>query len=162
MLKVWTMTVLMACITVLSPIIAADEDSLAKQSQNPVGDIISVPFEYNMEFNVGPKDAKVHVLNLKPVYPVNLGNYNLINRFILPIVHQGERFNGEGSESGLGNFTYQAFISPAKPGKVTWGLGPAITVPSHTDDRFGTDKWSGGPALVVLAKPGNWLFGALA
>lgn len=140
---------------------ADDKGSLAQQSQNPVGNLISVPFEYNYEPDVGPKGATIHTLNLKPVYPVNLGKYNLINRFILPIVHQGERFEGQGSDTGLGNFTYQAFISPAKPGKVIWGLGPAITAPSHTDDRFGSDKWSGGPALVVLAKPGNWLFGTL-
>ena len=41
----------------------------------------------------------------------------LINRFILPIIHQQERFEGEGDESGIGDFTYQAFFSPAKPGK---------------------------------------------
>ena len=156
------MTVFILLLAIIAPDLANSEESLAKQSQNPVGDIISVPFENNLDFGVGPEDTEVYTLNLKPVYPVHLGDFNLINRFILPIVRQGERFDGEGSQSGLGNFTYQAFFSPAKPGKVIWGLGPAITMPTNTDDRFGSDKWSGGPALVVLAKPGNWLFGALA
>jgi len=45
---------------IIWPVLANDEGSLAQQSQNPVGDIISVPFRYNLNFNVGPKDAKAH------------------------------------------------------------------------------------------------------
>jgi hypothetical protein len=138
----------------------ASED-LAKESQNPIGNIISVPLENNLNFGIGDENATEYVLNLKPVYPVNLGKVNLINRFILPIIHQQERFEGEGDESGIGDFTYQAFFSPAKPGKAIWGAGPAFLFPTHTDDRFGTDKWSAGPAFVILAKPGHWLFGTL-
>ena len=140
---------------------AKDTQELAKASQNPVGNIISVPFEYNYDFDVGPEDGDVQLLNLKPVYPVTLGEYNLINRLTVPLSHQEERFPGEGSESGLGNITYQGFVSPAQPDEIIWGVGPAITVPSKTDDRFGAKKWSGGPAVVVLAKPGNWLVGTL-
>jgi hypothetical protein len=137
------------------------QEDLAKQSQNPVGDLISVPFENNINFGVGPEDAVENVLNLKPVYPVNIGKLNLINRFILPIIYQEERVEGEDSRSGLGDFTYQAFLSPAKPGKVIWGAGPAIIFPTNSNDRLGTDKWSAGPAVVVLAKPGHWLAGFL-
>jgi hypothetical protein len=138
-----------------------ETQELAKASQNPVGNIISLPFEYNYDFEVGPEEGDMQVLNLKPVYPVNIGKYNLISRLTVPLSHQQERFPGEGSKSGLGNITYQGFVSPAQPGKVIWGVGPALTVPSKTDDRFGSEKWSTGPAAVVLAKPGNWLVGAL-
>jgi hypothetical protein len=86
---------------------------------------------------------------------------NLINRFILPVIYQEERKEGEGSEFGLGDFTYQAFLSPAKLGKIIWGTGPAFIFPTNTDDRLGVDKWSAGPAAVTLAKPGHWLVGAL-
>jgi hypothetical protein len=149
------------CLSVAGPVQAQDDQELAKESQNPVGNIISVPFENNTNFGVGPEDAVENVLNLKPVYPVNLGRLNLINRFILPVIWQGERVKGEGSEFGLGDFTYQAFLSPAKPGAVIWGAGPAIIVPTHTNSRLGLDKWSAGPAIVVLAKPGPWLVGGL-
>ncbi|MGD9326845.1 MAG: hypothetical protein PVG26_22700, partial [Desulfobacterales bacterium] len=93
--------------------------------------------------------------------PMTFGKVNLINRFILPVIYQEERFEGEGSEVGLGDFTYQAFFSPAKPGKIIWGVGPAFIFPTNTDDRLGVDKGSVGPAAVALAKPGHWLFGAL-
>jgi hypothetical protein len=73
----------------------------------------------------------------------------------------GRVFPGTNSEFGLGNLQYQAFFSPAKPGKVIWGLGPVIELPTNTDDQLGPDAWSAGPALVVLSMPGNWVVGLL-
>ena len=67
----------------LSVTAMADEsEDLAKESQNPIGNIISLPFENNFDFGVGPEDALVYKLNLKPVYPITFGKANLINRFI--------------------------------------------------------------------------------
>ncbi len=48
-------------------------DDLAKQSQNPLGTIISVPFENNFISGIGPSDSTAYVLNMKPMYPVDLG-----------------------------------------------------------------------------------------
>ena len=48
---------------------ADDEESvteLAKKTQNPVADLISVPFQNNFNFNSGTKDATVYVLNPAP------------------------------------------------------------------------------------------------
>jgi len=74
------------------------DTDLAKQSQNPVSDLISVPFENNLNFTAGTEDAYVNVLNVKPVLPVRIAeNWNLINRAIIPIVYQGERFPGVSS-----------------------------------------------------------------
>jgi Putative MetA-pathway of phenol degradation len=161
-IKVKIVVIVTCLILSISTFAKADEqEDLAKESQNPIGNIISLPFENNFDFGVGPEDAFVYKLNIKPVYPLNFGNVNLINRFILPVIYQEERVEGEDSEFGLGDFTYQAFLSPAKPGKVIWGAGPAFVFPTNTNDRLGVDKWSAGPAVVALAKPGPWLVGAL-
>ena len=66
-----------------------------------------------------------------------------------------------GSEFGLGDTTYQLFLSPANPGKIIWGAGPSIVAPTATARRFGSKKWSGGPNFVALAMPGNWVLGTL-
>jgi hypothetical protein len=71
-------------------------EGLAKESLNPIGNIISLPFENNFDFGVGPEDAFVYKLNIKPVYPLNLGKVTLINRFIFPVIYQEE-----GEVSGL-------------------------------------------------------------
>ena len=43
---------------------ADQEEDLAKESQNPIGNIISLPFENNFDFGVGPEDAFVYSLCL--------------------------------------------------------------------------------------------------
>lgn len=155
-------------------------DDLAKQSQNPLGTIISAPFENNLYFGIGPSESTAYVLNMKPVYPVKVGEWNLINRFILPAIYsEGQDIPvppdieidtgyagmielAEGSAFGLGDLTYQAFFSPAKSSKWIWGIGPVFVLPTATENRYASDKWSAGPAVVALTMPGKWLLGVLA
>jgi hypothetical protein len=161
--------------------IASTDTELAKQSQNPVANIISLPFENNVFFDVGPSGKKMTTTNIKPVYPMPVGkNLNLINRMVAPVIYlegQDEKdftpdqvvdaggsfvFPGTSSEFGLGNIQYMAYFSPAEPGKVIWGVGPVLELPTNTDSALGTDTWSAGPAAVVLTMPGNWVVGFLA
>lgn len=138
-----------------------DAGELAKQSQNPVSSLISVPFENNATFNNGPEDAFVNILNIKPVVPMSLTeNWNLINRAIVPVIYQEERFSGEGDVFGLGDITYQGFLSPKKPGKFIWGVGPQLQMPTGMD-RLTSNQWALGPAAVGLVMPGKWVVGLL-
>jgi hypothetical protein len=66
-----------------------------------------------------------------------------------------------GSTFGLGDINYTGFLSPAKSGEITWGIGPSISFPSATDEKLGTEKWSAGPSAVALVTPGPWVVGAL-
>ena len=54
----------------LSAVASWAQEDLAKQSQNPLGKIISAPFENNFNFGIGPSDATAYVLNMKPVYVI--------------------------------------------------------------------------------------------
>jgi len=45
---------------------------------------------------------------------------------------------------------------------VIWGIGPSITFPTATDKKLGSEKWSAGPAAVVLITPKPWVAGVLA
>ena len=63
----------------------ADEETktreLAKESQNPAANLISVPFQNNFNFGVGPNDATQWILNVDPVIPITLNKgWNLITR----------------------------------------------------------------------------------
>jgi len=53
------------------------------------------------------------------------------------------------------------FLSPAKPGKLIWGVGPAFVIPTATNQILGQGKLSIGPSFVALAQPGHWTVGAL-
>ena len=144
---------------------AADESEteLAKKTQNPVADLISVPFQNNFNFSAGPQDATIYVLNVQPVIPLRLTeDWNLITRTIMPIINQPSLFEGGESAFGLGDLNPTFFLSPAKPGKLIWGVGPTFTLPTETDSLLGTSKWSMGPAAVALSMQGPWVVGALA
>ena len=51
---------------------AHDSDSLAVASQNPIANMISVPFQNNTNFNVGPYNRTQDILNIQPVVPMTL------------------------------------------------------------------------------------------
>jgi hypothetical protein len=79
--------VLAGAILLMSEVPSRAQENLAEESQNPLSTVISVPFENNTYFGIGPSDATVNVLNVKPVIPFRVGSVNLINRFITPIIY---------------------------------------------------------------------------
>jgi len=139
------------------------EEELAKQTQNPVADLISVPFQNNFNFGTGSKNRTVWILNIQPVIPIKLGDeWNLITRTIMPVINQPSLFPGMSSATGLGDINPTFFFSPAKSGELIWGVGPTFTLPTATDSLIGSGKFSMGPAAVALTIQGHWVFGALA
>jgi hypothetical protein len=165
-----TLTLLLATLVILAPGGAAadaDEDLRAK-TQNPVGSLISLPFENNIDF--GTLDGTAYILNFQPVIPVTVGKWNLINRVILPIAYVPGLVGGmpglpSGSEGdgvfGVGDLNYSVFLSPAEAGKIIWGVGPSITFKSASDDQLGSGKWSAGATAVLLTHPKPWSLGLL-
>jgi hypothetical protein len=47
----------------------AEDEELQKKSQNPIADLVSVPFESNTNFNTGPFNRTQEVFNIQPVVP---------------------------------------------------------------------------------------------
>ena len=136
---------------------------LAKQLQNPVASLISVPFQNNFDFNLGPNDDGFkYTLNFQPVIPVSLSqDYNLIIRTIVPIISQEDVIPGT-SQSGLGDIVQSFFFSPKKPvGGLILGFGPVFLYPSATDSLLGSEQWGAGPTGLVLKQTGGWTYGLL-
>ena len=141
---------------------AQESSSIAKQAQNPIANLISVPLENDFDPQTGYKREDSYVLEAKPVVPFRLSNdWNLITRTIIPIIQVPDLTPNVSGVSGLGDVELSLFLSPAKVGPVIWGVGPAISFPTATEDILGTKKLSVGPAVVVLRSQGHWLFGAL-
>jgi hypothetical protein len=144
------------------PVSDSRTEELAKETQNPVANLISVPFQNNFNFGIGPNDATQWVLNVQPVIPITLNkDWNLITRTIVPIINQPSPAAGIRSAFGLGDINPSLFLSPANSAKLIWGVGPTMTFPTATDSLLGNGKWSAGPGLVVLTTPGHWVIGAL-
>ncbi|HTN48141.1 MAG TPA: transporter [Burkholderiaceae bacterium] len=140
-------------------------EELAKLAQNPVGNLVSVPFQNNTNFNVGPLNGTQNILNIQPVYPIELNqNWNLITRTILPLIWQPEFAPGQGSQFGLGDLQLSGFLSPSQPGPggLIWGVGAIAQIPTDTND-LGNKNWGLGPTAVILKleKGDPWVYGVL-
>jgi hypothetical protein len=154
-----------ACAVPAPALAQSDDADLAKQLNNPVSSLISVPFQLNYDQKMGPaREGERFLLNVQPVIPIKLNNeWNLISRTIMPIVYQDDVVPGT-DQFGLGDITQSLFFSPAKPtaGGLTWGVGPAILIPTGTEPELSARKWGLGPTAVALVQTGPWTYGALA
>ena len=142
---------------------AAEKEALAKAAQNPVASMISLPFQNNTNLNIGPNDSTQNILNIQPVWPIELNDeWNLITRTIVPVVSNPDILTGgEGRVNGIGDTTFTAFLSPKDSGDIIWGAGPVFLLPTASDDVLGQDTWGAGISGVVLAMPGKWVLGSL-
>jgi hypothetical protein len=142
----------------------SDATALAKKSQNPVSDLVSLQFQNNTYFQVGPDGRTQNVLLVQPVIPMSMNeDWNFIARPIVPIINQPAMTDDQNRNGGLGNIQFQGFFSPKKPvGGWILGVGPYMEFPtnSNPDGQFGTDNWSAGAAFVALKISGPWLSAA--
>ena len=139
---------------------AQDAEELAKQTQNPVSSLISIPLQGNWDFGLGERDATSSLLNVQPVMPFAIsGNANVILRVIMPLTSQpapdGTRING------LGDIVATAFFSPQRLGRIIWGVGPVFQLPAATNASLGSEKFGVGPSVVALTQPGAFTVGIL-
>jgi len=140
-----------------------DTAELARAVQNPIANLISLPFQMNIDPNYGPRDKPLYTTNIQPVWPFELNeDWNLITRTIIPIVSQPQLRPGQDRETGIGDTTFTAFFSPKAPtdGWI-WGAGPVLLLPTNTDSRLGPNEWGGGPSAVFLTMRDEWVVGSL-
>ncbi len=138
----------------------------------------------------GPEN--INVTAIQPILPVPLTeNWNLVTRPIVPLV-SAPKFGIDARDFGdcpgncnsdppdgfprlstdrefeLGDIVAWTMLSPSEPttlsngSKFVWGLGPSFRFPTATEDQFGSEKFSLGPANILMLLPpedGSWTFG---
>ena len=152
----------------------AQLQALAKETQNPVGNIAVLPFQNNFNYSAGPNLLPLYNLNIQPVIPVMLSpKLNLIERSIVPIVNQPSSLPpsacppqfgssaGCGSQLGIGSIQLQNYFAPkTKPNSLIYGYGPIFQFPTVTKN-FGSNQVGAGVNAVGLIMPGPWVIGML-
>jgi hypothetical protein len=125
--------------------------------------MITVPFQNNFNFGVGPDDVTQYVLDIQPVVPFTLNeDWNLITRTIIPFISQPSAGPDQPSMTGLGDINPTLWLSPASSREMFWGVGAAFTLPTGTETQLTSGKWSLGPSAVLMWTPGKWMIGAVA
>ena len=164
MYRISTTIIALSMLTLTSSF--ADEGTdAAKKLANPIAAMISVPFQYNYDSDIGKFDTgSKSVVNVQPVIPISLNDeWNLISRTIMPVVWQDDIFAGAGSQSGIGSITESLWFSPKAPtddGWI-WGAGAVFLLPTATNDLLGGDQWGAGPTAIALKQDGHMTYGGL-
>jgi hypothetical protein len=138
-----------------------DATALAKATQNPIADLISIPLQFNFNNGGGAEDRTSFNLNVQPVVPISVtSGWNVIARAIIPFLSLPA---GPGARAdGLGDIQAQLFVTPNRSSDLVWGIGPIFSLPTATLDASTTGSWGVGPAAVVVYTTGSWVLGGLA
>ena len=172
MIKDKIVILLFSSLVLANPLYCAAQEKgggdLRAAVQNPVGAMYSLPLKFS--FDYGAPNGEASFLNIQPVIPITVGDWNYINRIIAPLIDTPGQVAGTpeipnpppgDGATGLGDINYSLFVSPAKPKGFIWGLGPSIMLPTASDEQLGSEKWSAGPTGVILAQPKWGTYGGL-
>jgi hypothetical protein len=87
------------------------QEELSKKAANPIADMMSFPFQNNLNMNYREYNRNTNVLNIQPVIPFAGGK--IITRTIIPIVRIPDFSSEEGNQSlGLTDIVFIAFYAP--------------------------------------------------
>jgi hypothetical protein len=144
------------------PVFAQDTPSVAREAKNPLANLINLQFLYDANLNIGSEAKTQDVFTLQPVIPFSVSaNWSVITRTILPLITQPGLSAGEGRTRGPGDTQFSAFLSPARAGRLVWGIGPVFQIPSASNEALGQGKWGAGPTAAAQWSGELWTFGAL-
>lgn len=138
---------------------AQSEAELARKTEHPLANLITVPLQSNWDFGIGSQGAMKYTVKLQPIVPFPLGtNWLLFTRTIVPFTYAEASETGGRDRSGLEDTSLSLFLSPRYAGNAGWfwGAGPAFLLPTATDDGLGDGQWGAGPTAVVSRQQGEW------
>ena len=139
----------------LQNIMAQEEvQDAAKEAQNPLGNVISLPFQNNNDFGVGTYGKTNHVVNIQPIIPflISKNGWLMMNRLIVPLPKSVADNSSENAKNigGLGDISYTAWFAPPPKGSFTWGFGLTTILPTASKPELGDEKLSLGPSVVLV------------
>jgi hypothetical protein len=132
---------------------------LAKALQNPLGNLMSFPFQDNL--TLGGKDAiTTNVMNFQPVIPLLKGR--IITRTIVPVISQeANPTNNNERIHGVGNIVFTSFVATKPKNGITLGAGPVVNFPTARYEAFGPKDWGMGGSLGAVKMGKKFVYGAL-
>lgn len=161
---------LAACSFILAVLLAQPQlaagQSESVQALREARGFFALPLE--LDLDSGAANGNAAILRIMPLYSFSLGeNWKLVNLTIVTLADAPgtPAFPGEpGAEkvTGASDLLHASFFTPKNNDKVIWGLGPAFSLPTATDEALGSEKWTAGPAFRFAYRTDNWNFGFVA
>jgi hypothetical protein len=156
-------------------IVAAGTHPAAAQGQQSEGlrappRSFTLPLEVEHDF--GAANGEATIIRFLPLWTLPLSDaWRLVN---LDLVTLGEVPGGvpggavnpnptPGERAfGLSDLVHASLFTPEDQGKLIWGAGFILNIPTATSDVLGSGKWAAGPAVRLTYRNGPWNLGALA
>ncbi len=144
------------------------DTGLANGLANPLANLVSIPLQSNFDFGLGVGDGGFrYLLNVQPVIPIALDRgWIFITRLILPFVYQdgvvSPQGTGGGSVAGMADTTLSMWVATPPLAGVTLGVGPAMVLPTSTNEQLGPGHFAAGPTIVALWQGTGLTVGVLA
>jgi hypothetical protein len=138
--------------------INSTESDVAQQLHNQAANLISVPFNFDYDADIGANDDGERMkLDIDPSIPQNISeNWTIVNRTSIPLIHQSKVTEFSETQNGLGDIQYEGFLREKHSPLIA--AGPMIRLPSGTSPQLTSDKWSAGPTLVFNGNSGPFGF----
>ncbi len=137
-----------------------DLGALAKQAQNPVANLNTIPFQWNFNSGGGLGSQSMMVLNVQPVLPLKINDkWIVVSRTVIPFVN----IPGAGVDrlQGIADIQEQLYFSPTGGGGLVWGAGPIFSFPTSNQVATETGQYAAGATAVALKIGKTWVYGAL-
>jgi hypothetical protein len=119
-------------------------------ASNPFADIIKLPFEADIAFEAGPYHRTAGDLQVQPLFPIQISKGWLpIPRIVATAVtYVPDLTRKSGGTLGLGDIVPTFFFTPEHVGRLIWGVGPTLLIPTATDSKLGAGRWGLGLRLL--------------
>ena len=149
----------------------SEQDAIAQKMQNPLANITALPIQNNFLSGASQNDKLGYGLSFQPLLSSSFKKFNIVHRAVFGLGYtpgitgglanlpQGAPDEGEIDGTwGTTDFNYSFYYSPKNVDKVAWGVGPSVNLPTASDNRLGSGKWSAGLSGVLVLQTGKWTF----
>jgi hypothetical protein len=162
---------------------AAEQAAIAEALNNPLSSLWimftqndTTWYKGDLVDDLGKSTLVQNTTLIQPVMPFQLTeNWKAIFRPIIPInsfetvdnldVSTGTVPDLTGTdfdrEAGLGDIILWTALSNSYKPPLVWGFGPTVMLPTATDDKLGTGKYSAGPMALGVVLTDKWVLGGV-
>ncbi|NKB88505.1 MAG: hypothetical protein GKS06_09815 [Acidobacteria bacterium] len=133
--------------------------AMARALQDPLANIAAIMTDNDIHIGTG-NGVATPVFQVQPVYSFNFSKFSLVTRAVVPIIGLapgakippvGEPAPETGSTTwGLGDTSFQMFVAPKSRGSWKWGVGPQLSLKTHTTGDLRGAGWGAGPVGVIV------------
>jgi len=137
---------------------------MARKMNNPLANIKALMTDNAIGFDTGDDKGTSYGFQLQPVYAIDMPEYGFtfIPRAVIPIlglepgttvprlgIGTDPMSGGGNSVWGLGDTMIQMFFAPHSDSEWKWGIGPTVSIATHTKSELKGPDWGGGVVGVV-------------